>query len=370
MTDRDALLAAVIANPDEDMPRLMFADWLQENGQPQRGEFVRLQVEGAHAEPFSPQAREYAAAAQRLLNRHLQAWTEHIANYNVGLQFVRGFVEHVNVNAATFARDAAALFAREPVRSVQIVRFVFTTNPVTLDPLFNSPQLTRIARLDFSKLRNHADYFDQLASCPRLTGLTDLCLRDTPVPVPWLRALLAGPALPALRGLDLADDTNLSRVLAEALPTANHRKFARLDLSYIKFRSDDIQKALSAKCVRGVEELRLGWLPATGPGPLTHLDLGFALPLDRLRVLDLHGQGVGDEGVRELVTELGRRRDPAPLRWLGLANNRLAADAVAALVRADESRVKLYHLDLRDNGMTPRLKAAVQDRFPEAEVLI
>src|SRR2546430_4775967 len=26
------LLAAIIANPDEDMPRLMYADWLQENG--------------------------------------------------------------------------------------------------------------------------------------------------------------------------------------------------------------------------------------------------------------------------------------------------------------------------------------------------
>jgi uncharacterized protein (TIGR02996 family) len=32
MTDRDALLAATLANPDEDTPRLVFADWLQENG--------------------------------------------------------------------------------------------------------------------------------------------------------------------------------------------------------------------------------------------------------------------------------------------------------------------------------------------------
>ena len=43
MTDRDALLAAITANPDEDTPRLIYADWLQENGEPDRAEFIRLQ---------------------------------------------------------------------------------------------------------------------------------------------------------------------------------------------------------------------------------------------------------------------------------------------------------------------------------------
>ncbi|MBY0457976.1 MAG: TIGR02996 domain-containing protein, partial [Gemmataceae bacterium] len=31
MTDRDALLAAICANPAEDTPRLAFADWLDEH---------------------------------------------------------------------------------------------------------------------------------------------------------------------------------------------------------------------------------------------------------------------------------------------------------------------------------------------------
>ena len=30
--------------PAEDGPRLIFADWLDENGQPDRAEFIRLQV--------------------------------------------------------------------------------------------------------------------------------------------------------------------------------------------------------------------------------------------------------------------------------------------------------------------------------------
>lgn len=34
MSDRAALLAAIIANPDEDTPRLVYADWLDEHGSP------------------------------------------------------------------------------------------------------------------------------------------------------------------------------------------------------------------------------------------------------------------------------------------------------------------------------------------------
>lgn len=370
MNDRDSLRAAVFEHPDEDMPRLMYADWLQENGQHERGQFVRLQVEGAHAEPYSPQAREYEAAAQQLLERNGGAWTRHIAERVIGWRFVRGFIEHAAVNAATFARDAGALFAAEPIRSLQIVRFAFTAAPTPLDALFNAPQLTRVTRLDFSQLRNNADYFDQLSGCPRLGALADLNLRDSPVQVPWLRTLLAGPALPALAALNLADSVHLSRVLTEALPRADHRKLTKLDLSYIPFKSDEIQKLFASRCTRGLEELRLAWRPQSGPGPLTYLDLGFAIPWERLRLLDLEGQGVGDDGVREIVTELGRRRHPAPLRWLGLVKNGLRADAVRALVNASETHLKLYHLDLRENGLTSGHRAALEDRFPEAVVLV
>lgn len=365
LSDRTALMAAIISQPDEDTPRLMLADWLQENGEADRGEFIRLQVEGARAEPFSPQALRYEGAARGLLERHFEAWTRHIPDRIIGKRFVRGFVEHVGVNAATFPRDAAALFAAEPVRSLQVIRF---GGAAPLDALFNVPQMTRVAQLDCSQLGHHPDYFEQLSACPRLGALTDLNLRNNPVPIPWLRALLVGPALPALRGLDLADDVNLSRVLAEALPRADHRRLARLDLSYIGFRSDDLRRVLASRCVHGLEELRLVWRGEVS-GPLTHLDLGWALPWDRLRVLDLEGQGVGNEGVREIVAEVSRR-PASPLRWLGLANNGLRADAVRFLVGSDESRLNLYHLDVRNNGLTAGHRAALEKRFPEAKVYI
>lgn len=45
MTEREAFLAAILAAPADDLPRLVFADWLDENGEPERGEFIRVQCE-------------------------------------------------------------------------------------------------------------------------------------------------------------------------------------------------------------------------------------------------------------------------------------------------------------------------------------
>lgn len=44
MTTEEGLLADILAKPDDDLPRLVYADWLDENGQTERAEFIRVQV--------------------------------------------------------------------------------------------------------------------------------------------------------------------------------------------------------------------------------------------------------------------------------------------------------------------------------------
>jgi len=44
MTPDDAFIADIIANPEDDTPRLIYADWLEEHGQHERAEFIRLQI--------------------------------------------------------------------------------------------------------------------------------------------------------------------------------------------------------------------------------------------------------------------------------------------------------------------------------------
>ena len=58
MSIEQAFLADIIAHPDDDAPRLIYADWLEENGQPERGEFIRLQIKlatlpGRRGRPWS-----------------------------------------------------------------------------------------------------------------------------------------------------------------------------------------------------------------------------------------------------------------------------------------------------------------------------
>jgi uncharacterized protein (TIGR02996 family) len=44
MNDHKAFLDVIIANPQDDVVRLVYADWLEENGEPERAEFIRLQI--------------------------------------------------------------------------------------------------------------------------------------------------------------------------------------------------------------------------------------------------------------------------------------------------------------------------------------
>lgn len=69
--DADALLRAIVANPDDDTARLVYADWLQENGRAEEGEFVRTQCRLA---ALTPDDSEYPALAER--DEELRLWLD------------------------------------------------------------------------------------------------------------------------------------------------------------------------------------------------------------------------------------------------------------------------------------------------------
>ena len=59
--DERGFMAAIVANPEDDVPRLLYADWLEKHGDP-RGEFIRVQCQRARLPEDSP---EYQGLAQR-----------------------------------------------------------------------------------------------------------------------------------------------------------------------------------------------------------------------------------------------------------------------------------------------------------------
>ncbi|VTR93228.1 leucine-rich repeat-containing protein typical subtype : Repeat-companion domain protein OS=Isosphaera pallida (strain ATCC 43644 / DSM 9630 / IS1B) GN=Isop_0392 PE=4 SV=1 [Gemmata massiliana] len=163
MTDEPALLATILAHPDEDTPRLMFADWLQEHNQPLRAEFVRVQVQladllrrmaraGLRPTPRARTATEckrypelFALLARQALiwptygewfpfgplpQDHAAATCENIFNKLCVYAAVnhlpwvsltqRGFLKAVQCPAASWLAHADAILARHPVERVRL----------------------------------------------------------------------------------------------------------------------------------------------------------------------------------------------------------------------------------------------------------
>src|SRR5438552_3245579 len=94
----EAFLREICEHPDDDAPRLIYADWLEENGQPERAEFIRVQIQ---LEQFPPGSvpQEVRERIGRLLTGRLAAWCAELPRLS-GVSwggFSRGFMSRVSV---------------------------------------------------------------------------------------------------------------------------------------------------------------------------------------------------------------------------------------------------------------------------------
>ncbi len=161
--DAKALLAAVLAAPDDDAPRLVYADWLMEQGDP-RGEFIAVQCELASlGEAEAARATELRAREAELLARHKKDWVGHFpgSRTEYGIvggrtwvkgsptrwTFERGFVRWVAMQTQDFVANAEGLFASEPVYGVHL------TDPSVQLLVEQCPGLERLRMLDLSRVR-------------------------------------------------------------------------------------------------------------------------------------------------------------------------------------------------------------------------
>jgi uncharacterized protein (TIGR02996 family) len=101
MTDASALLAAIRAAPDDDAPRLVYADWLDEHGQLERADFIRVQCELARRDDPALRRRE-----AELLAAHHDAFAGPLAAPHLRFRFERGFPVAFG-HTGLFVRDTA-----------------------------------------------------------------------------------------------------------------------------------------------------------------------------------------------------------------------------------------------------------------------
>jgi uncharacterized protein (TIGR02996 family) len=156
VNDLDALLRAIIFNPDEDTPRLVYADCLEEHGRHRRAEFIRLQCE-LHARchggptptpqdlvemrPLLDREQEILRDAVRdtvaIADSPIPWWAvfnapsrlfSHGPGGRLSGNAHRGFVPVVTGPTAAFLAEAGLIFGTQPVQGVRLTDRQTTTS--------------------------------------------------------------------------------------------------------------------------------------------------------------------------------------------------------------------------------------------------
>jgi uncharacterized protein (TIGR02996 family) len=202
--DEDALLRAVIADPDDDAPRLIYADWLDEQGECERAEFIRVQI-ALVGMPMNDERRpELRRHERRLLRRFGKVWTGLLRPLVWGYGFRRGFVESITCNAEDFVSRGGDLFSVAPIQHLCLPNAHHCALPVSQCPylnrplsvsfsntwlgdrdvyhLANSPFFGRLTSLSLEHNRIGAPGASHLARSPYLGSLDDLHLKGNPIP--------------------------------------------------------------------------------------------------------------------------------------------------------------------------------------------
>ncbi len=205
-----AFLHAIRETPDADLPRLVYADWLDENGDPARAEFLRVQCELATRPDHDPLYRELEDREHELLSEHEPAWAGELPKYATEWEWRRGFVEEFAATCGRLSRIASEVTAAHPVRHVRCTGHEvddYTSYPTDwleadwlpgveslsvggvngsydgLIALFTSGKLIRLRDLDFTSDRRGTDVCRVLSRAP-LNGMLR-SLRFGHAPYSW-----------------------------------------------------------------------------------------------------------------------------------------------------------------------------------------
>ncbi|HEY1190952.1 MAG TPA: TIGR02996 domain-containing protein [Gemmata sp.] len=416
MSDRDALLSAICAQPDEDTPRLVFADYLEEHDEAARAAFVRDQVQLARTPPWEPFAVRCRWRSPDGLNgagfRSTLPKLDGSAVEWAAEPFRRGFGWWLKVRTvALWDALAAPLFERQPIGKLAFWntttlddwRRVAASGPVRhfrevafnaspIEPLFalrDAPGAAGITDLYFVRasgagmpeviedlfrshlgqvvrgLHFHMGYesLDALVDALNTGGpLARLAFSSMGITGSHLRRLFDGPSASELTELHFTQELLESdglRVLAEALPRTTR------DLTLVGIgtrRTDGLEALARSDRFAGLRRLNLSSNPLT-PRAVKVLALSHAL--GALRALDLTNCHIGDKGLRH-VTQA---------KWwhglveVNLRGNSFSPAGVKHLLNAPVPP-DLAALVIERHTLGPEGRAALVQKFGPAAVFV
>lgn len=204
MTDEATRLKAVLDAPQDDAPRLAYAQWLDSQGDAislARGELIRAQIDLVHMDPAVVSSGLAFGTQQRiqdLIDRHGSTWGQAVAGWVEMFQFERGFVGWIQLSARSFLDHGDRILALAPVQHLDLtgVRDVD-------EALADSPLLAGIRSLSMNTCGLHDLHVQLLAASPHVTNLRWLSLADNHLTLAAAEALAASVHLGNLRFVEL-----------------------------------------------------------------------------------------------------------------------------------------------------------------------
>jgi uncharacterized protein (TIGR02996 family) len=248
--DHASLLAAILAQPDDDNVRLVYADFLEENGDPNRAELIRLQCEIAEQERRGPVRGRKVKRAWELQRDYSSSWLASLPALR-GVQwreFWRGFPVPKVESTQTLIRIAKELVPLTPIEAAEIylkasdgmarlaksdvmprLRIldlrvgygVSALNSTDLAEFTRSPRVSGLRGLNLSWLED--EVAGALAVSPYLSSLEWLRLPGNQLTEEGATALAESPHLPALRWIDVT-----GQQLSEATLARLKKRFRRV----------------------------------------------------------------------------------------------------------------------------------------------
>lgn len=393
LMDEQPFLDAIFARYDDDGPRLMYADYLDAHGEPERAELVRLQLALARMTEDHPRRAELNDRKAELIATYSARWTAHLQGLVTEVEFRRGVPDSVVVDAEVFLARGAELRRRMRLR-----RLSLRNDTGVLPKLVESPLLAGIPELDLCGNDLGPGGVAVLTRSRHLGQLQVLDLGFTGLDDQAVCLLAQCSQFPALRALAL---NNNERITAEGLAAlADSPYYARLttlDVSSNDIGSAGVQALVESQTLKGLSWFQVSGNPIGDAGMATlacspllqrmlqrHRRLQFRKcdlsppglvsllnceAIARCTSLDLTGNDLGDRGFSELVQTACLPQ----LRVLKLARNQITDAAItSARSRLTHFLSQLRVLDLSENRLTRQglglLEATKGERNLQLEV--
>lgn len=240
MTERESLLAAVIADPDDDAVRLVYADWLEEYGGEAgaaRAEFIRVQIEKESLLKGDPNRAALEAREKELLDHRAEDWLQHlpewarpreatlIATEDDWFGFRRGFVQGLLVDVNTSPSEAMAVLDSEPITRL------YSCDAEILRLLPGRPVSSRLSGLRFGHYVLGDEGTILVSKLPPMPRLRQLWLYENEIGDRGLKALAKWPGLATVEELELGFNHFRAAGIEALIASPYLTSLKRLDLS-------------------------------------------------------------------------------------------------------------------------------------------